>query len=295
MTGGQTLGHGSEGRGRRGHARLPAVPMLVRSWNLFHGNTVPTTRHARLAELVRLASEDGPDVLCLQEVPAWAVGLLESWTGMRAVADVAAPPRIGPIPSTPELGRRLTAAHPGLLRSFFAGQANAILVAPPLRPVSRHALVLNPRAFRAAQARWLGLPLVARLAWAKERRVCQAVRVARPDGTTMLVANLHATAFRPDERLSDAELLRGATFADGLAHLDELLVLAGDFNVRASRSWTLAELTDRKWGFSAPGPGIDHVLVRGAAAGPVEPWDDERRRRDGRLLSDHAPVELQIA
>lgn len=268
--------------------------VLVRSWNLFHGNTIPPRREARLAEMVRLASADGPDVLCLQEVPAWAAAQLARWSGMQALTDLAAPPRLGPFPSTPELGRTLTAAHAGLLRSLFAGQANAILIARRLRPITRDALVLNSRSFRAAQSRWLALPLVARLAWSKERRVCQAVRVGLPDGTTILVANVHATSYRPDERLPDAELLRAATFADGLARPGEPCVLAGDFNVRATRSWTLAELVKPEWGFSAPGPGIDHVLVRGTPAGPVEPWPDERRRRDGLLLSDHTPVEIRV-
>ena len=40
---------------------------------------------------------------------------------------------------------------------------------------------------------------------------------------------------------------------------------------------------------------LDQVLVRGAKAGPVEVWPVERRRVDGRLLSDHAPVEVEVA
>jgi endonuclease/exonuclease/phosphatase family metal-dependent hydrolase len=270
------------------------VALLVRSWNLFHGNTVPPRREAYPEQMVRLASADEPDVLCLQEVPVWAATQLEGWSGMRAFTDVAAPPRIGPLPSTPALGRGLTALHPGILRSLFAGQANAILVSRRLRPFARHALVLNRRDFRRRQARWLRLPLVARLAWAKERRVCQALRLADEDGTTFLVANVHATAYRPDERLSDAELLRAASFADALAHPDEPCILAGDFNVRASRSWTLSDLTTPAWGFSSAGPGVDHVLVRGAPAGPVVRWPDERRRRGDALLSDHAPVEVRV-
>ena len=47
--------------------------MLVRSWNLFHGNTLPPGRRSRLEEMVRLATADRPDVLCLQEVPLWAL------------------------------------------------------------------------------------------------------------------------------------------------------------------------------------------------------------------------------
>jgi hypothetical protein len=245
--------------------------------------------------MIGLVGADGPEVVCLQELPVWALGKLEEWSGMTAIGEVARRPQLGPLPSTAGIGRALTAIHHGVLRSSFSGQANAILLAPGLRVLERHALVLNSRAFRAAQAGWLGLPTIARLAWAKERRVCQAVRAALPDGRTALIANLHATSYHPDERLGDAELLRAAVFADALAGPEELCVLAGDFNVRAGRSATLEELARPEWGFSEPGPGVDHVLVRGGRAGPHRRWPEERRRLDGRLLSDHAPVEVEVA
>jgi endonuclease/exonuclease/phosphatase family metal-dependent hydrolase len=270
------------------------VALLVRTWNLFHGNAVPPTREGHLADAIELATADRPDVLCLQEIPAWALGRLEEWSGMTAFGEIAAPPTVGPLPSTPELGRLLSKPHPGRLRSLFSGQANAILVARRFRALSRDRLVLNALGFRRRQARWLRLPLVARLAWAKERRIAQTVRLADEDGSTVLVANLHATSYAPDERLADAELLRAAVFADALARPSDVCVLAGDFNVRAGRSWTLRDLTGPEWGFSGVGPGIDHVLVRGAPSGPVERWPDERRRREGVLLSDHAPVEVRV-
>jgi endonuclease/exonuclease/phosphatase family metal-dependent hydrolase len=72
-------------------------------------------------------------------------------------------------------------------------------------------------------------------------------------------------------------------------------VLAGDFNLTADRSATLRDLAGDEWGFSRPGPGIDHILVRGAAATPLRRWPDEQRAHGGRLLSDHAPVELEIS
>ena len=268
--------------------------VLVRTWNLFHGNARPPERRAFLEEMVRLASADEPDVLCLQEVPVWALGELESWSGMAAFGAVAARPALGPFPSTAGVGRALTELDHGLLRSAFTGQANAVLVSPLLRGAAEPALVLNSRSFRRVQARWLELGLVARLAWARERRVCQAVRVTDAEGRTTLVGNLHATSYRPDERLADAELLRAAAFADGLAAPDEPIVLCGDFNVTAERSRTLADLCSPEWGFAGPGPGIDHVLVRGARASTAERWPDERRRVDGRLLADHTPVEVRV-
>ena len=54
--------------------------MLIRTWNVFHGNAVPPERRAFLAEMVRLASADDPDVLCLQELPAWALPRLGDWS-----------------------------------------------------------------------------------------------------------------------------------------------------------------------------------------------------------------------
>jgi endonuclease/exonuclease/phosphatase family metal-dependent hydrolase len=268
--------------------------LLVRTWNLFHGNAKPPERAAFLEEMVRLAA-DGADVLCLQEVPVWALERLGEWSGMSVAGAVAARPTIGPLPSTAEIGRVLTSIDHGLFRSAFAGQANAVLVGGGLRIRDERSIVLNPRRFRRAQARWLGLDLVARLAWAKERRVCQAVRVAAGDGTTLVVGNLHATSYDADQRLADAELLRAAWFVDAVAVPAEPVVLAGDFNITAARSRTLADLAGPEWGFSAAGKGIDHVLVRGVQAGPEETWPPERRRVDGRLLSDHAPVEVRLA
>ncbi|MBD0328902.1 MAG: endonuclease/exonuclease/phosphatase family protein [Thermoleophilia bacterium] len=268
--------------------------MLVRTWNLFHGNTVPPRRAARLEEAVGLASADRPDVLCLQEVPLWALDRLAAWSGLAAFGEPAARASVGPFPATPSLGRALTRLHHGLFRSAFAGQANAILVRPEHRPEAAGCIVLNPRRFRRAQAHWLALSPVARLAWAGERRVCHAVRLALPDGRTALVANLHATAYRPDARLADAELLRAAVFADTVARPDEVCVLAGDFNARTATSWTLRELAKPDWGFRGGGRGIDHVLARGADVGPVTTWPAARRRRNGLLLSDHAPVEAVV-
>jgi endonuclease/exonuclease/phosphatase family metal-dependent hydrolase len=261
--------------------------VLVRSWNLFHGNTVPSQRQAFLHEMVRLATADEPDVLCVQEVPAWA---LPQFT----LGDVAARPVLGPIPITARIGRTLTDAHHGVLRSAFAGQGNALQVSARLRVLEHRVLTLNTRRFRNAQARVLGLGAVARLAWAKERRIVQAARLAHLDGRTFVIANMHCTSYPPDERLPDAELLRAAWFASSFAQPEDVQVLAGDFNVTAARSRTLRDLTGPEWGFSAAGPGIDHILVRGAAAAPLRRWPDQQRVHGGRLLSDHAPVELEI-
>jgi endonuclease/exonuclease/phosphatase family metal-dependent hydrolase len=269
------------------------VALLVRTWNVFHGNAVPPERGAFLERMIRMVSSDDPDVVCLQEVPVWALERLEEWSGMTAVGAVAAPPRLGPVRWPAEAGRIVTELDHGLLRSAFTGQANAVLVARRHRILEAQTLVLNPPRFRRAQARWLRLGALARLAWAKERRVCQAVRVEPGSSATVLVGNLHATGYAADERLADAELRRAVAFLEGLARPGEPVVLCGDTNVLPERSQAMGDLAAD--GFSTPAPRIDQVVVRGLpAAGPPAAWPEERRRVEGRLLSDHAPVEAVV-
>ena len=166
---------------------------------------------------------------------------------------------------------------------------------PELRVLETHELQLTAPRFRNAQARWLRLPPIARLAWAKERRVAHAARVALPDGGTILVANLHATAYRPDGRLADAELFRAAVWVDALAGPDEPTILAGDFNVFRGSSWTLRDLFSDEWGFAGGGgPSVDYVLARRIPVADVHAWTPERRVRDGRTLSDHTPIEARV-
>jgi endonuclease/exonuclease/phosphatase family metal-dependent hydrolase len=269
--------------------------VLVRTWNVFHGNSQPPQRRAFLEGLVRLAVADRPDVVCLQELPVWALDELAGWSGYAAVGAVAARPRLGPFPSTAEVGRAITSLNHGLFRSAFTGQANAVLVGPQLELLERRLLELNPRRFRRKQAEWLSLGLPPQLAWAKERRVCQVLRIRR-DERTFLLANLHASSYPPDERLADAELLRAAVYTDGVARPDEPVILCGDFNVTFDRSRTQLDLVSPDWGFSQPAGGIDQIIVRGfeLERGP-ERWPLERRERDGVVLSDHAPVDAVIA
>jgi endonuclease/exonuclease/phosphatase family metal-dependent hydrolase len=264
------------------------LALLVRTWNVFHGNAEPPERRAFLEQMVRLASADEPDLLLLQEVPVWALRRLGRWSRMQAFGAVASRPRLG----SAELGGAVTALHRGFFRSAFTGQANAILLDARLQPLASDSIYLNPPRFRREWSRRLGLDLAARVRWARERRVCQAVRVA-VEGRSLVVANLHVSSV-PEIRIRDAELHRAAVFADRFAEAGEAIVLGGDLNVRVGESKMLTELSGQEWGFSAPIPGLDQILVRGRAAGRPAPWPEERRRVDGRLLSDHAPVEVRI-
>src|SRR3954447_944360 len=103
--------------------------------------------------MVQLATADRPDVLCLQEVPVWALQRLEAWSGMRSFGAVAARPLL----RSAELGPVITELHRGLFRSAVAGHANAILGRPELEPRDRSSIVLTPPGFRRRIGRELGL------------------------------------------------------------------------------------------------------------------------------------------
>jgi endonuclease/exonuclease/phosphatase family metal-dependent hydrolase len=176
------------------------VPLVVRSWNVYHGNTKPPRRRSYLREMVDLVSRDA-DVVCLQEVPVWALSRLAAWSGMRSFGAVA---RGGLRPSW--LAGWITRLNNGLLRSAIAGQANAILV-------SSHHQVTD-----------LGVQQVSDPG--PERRVCQAVRVE-----ATVVANTHLSndGAGPVQPL---ELGRTQAFAEAAARAGEPIVLAGDLNLR---------------------------------------------------------------
>lgn len=216
------------------------MPLVVRTWNLFHGNSSPPVRRAFLRQMVELVSRDRPDVVCLQELPVWALRRLEGWTGMHAVGAVARRPLL------PAGARAVTALHHGVLRSAVTGEADAILTALP--------------------ARDLGATVVGR---ERLRRIAHRVEF---EGVT--IVNFHVDGNR--DQLDRVLALAGAR-----------AIVAGDANSEDAR----AE------GFSPPLAGsVDQILVRGLSLveGP-RPWPVERRTLEGRILSDHAPVEAVVA
>ncbi|MDQ3867413.1 MAG: endonuclease/exonuclease/phosphatase family protein [Actinomycetota bacterium] len=212
--------------------------------------------------MVRLVTEDRPDIVALQEVPLWALGRLERWSGMAIRWAVTVPALL-----LAPLARLVTELNAARLRSLFTGQANVLLVGPRVGLRGQRLLLLNPDVTRWE---WLfGGP---------QQRYCQALD-ARLGAVHLVVANLHATN-DPDRAVGEVaratELVRGA----------ERCIFCGDFNVPHH---AVAD-------FSPPSEGIDQILVRGFEF-EREPfaWAPERRRLDGHLLSDHAPVEAVLA
>lgn len=220
--------------------------LLVRSWNVFHGNTHPVGRRSRLEEMVRLATADGPDVVCLQELGVWSLARLEGWSGMHATGAVARRPRL-----PARLAGSVTRLNQGFFRSALEGQAQAILTRGP--------------------AERLGVLRVSERG--REPRIVNAVRYGGA-----VIGNIHATNEFRDPRVPRAEIERASAFLDSLARPGEPRILAGDFNLRDP---------------ALPGPEIDHVVVSGAEVTPLVVWPSARRRQNGAVLSDHAPVELR--
>ena len=260
----------------------------MRSWNLFHGNTSPPGRRAYLREMLELVTADRPAIVCLQEVPAWALGIIGGWVEMNALGDRTRRGR--------PFGRRVTSLNAGFFRSSFNGQGNAILVPRDWAVRAHKSITLNTNPFCEEEGRKLGLDPKTTRRWERERRLCQVVKAERPDRQRVLVANVHASSHPGDTRLADAELRRAANFTDRQAEVEEVVIFAGDFNVTQEQSKTIAALLEAppesRW--SPGGPKIDHVLVRGAKASAVRAWPDDERRYDGKLLSDHAPVERSL-
>jgi endonuclease/exonuclease/phosphatase family metal-dependent hydrolase len=213
--------------------------MLVRTWNVFHGNAAPPERRAFLRQMIELVSRDRPDVVCLQELPVWSLRHLESWSGMHATGAVARRPRLR------VAARAATALHHGLLRSAATGEADAILTRRRARTLGEHVV-----------------------GSAKLRRIAHAVVL---DDVTVM--NFHIDGDR--------------------AQLDRVLELAGERSIVAGDTNLVAAVAE---GFSQPLAGsIDQILVRGLTLreGPSA-WPIEQRTVEGRVLSDHAPVEAVI-
>jgi endonuclease/exonuclease/phosphatase family metal-dependent hydrolase len=170
--------------------------MLVLTWNLFHGRSVPDAPRSLLADFAAQLAAWEWDVALLQEVPPWWPPQLGRASG--ASARTALTSRNWLLP----LSRRAAERRPDLIKSW-GGGANAILV--------RGETVLEHR--------------VRTLRHWPERRVVHGVRLERG----WWVCNLHAQAH--SEERAQADVARAATSAIAWAS-GAPVVLGGDLNTR---------------------------------------------------------------
>src|SRR4051794_27007883 len=150
--------------------------------------------------MVELATEDRPAILCLQELPVWALPHLAGWSGMQPAWLVARPPR-----RPAAVAAAITRLNNGRFRSRLAGQANAILIERSLRTTPLSGVQISDEG--------------------RERRVVHAVRVDQLG----VVANLHASNAARDVVVR--ELVRARAFVDTQAAPDEARIVAGDLNL----------------------------------------------------------------
>lgn len=153
------------------------------------------------------------------------------------------------------LGGAVQRRDPRRFRSGVTGQANAILLSAPHTVLEHRIVRISDRG--------------------RERRVCHAVRL-----DAMVLGNVHASNEFRRPQVPKAELGRAHALVEAMAPAGEARVLAGDFNLCEP---------------GLPGPNIDHIVVAGRSHGPLHVWPLDRRRHNGFVLSDHAPVEVTIA
>jgi endonuclease/exonuclease/phosphatase family metal-dependent hydrolase len=251
--------------------------VLVLSWNLFHGRSLPATNRSLYDEFAAKLGQWSWDVALLQEVPPWWPAPLAHELGVEQCSALTSRNALL------ALRRAIAERRPELLKSN-GGGCNAIL---SRTPIAEH------RTLRLR--RW------------PERRVAQLARLR--DGTC--VVNLHAST-RPARAV--AELARLWPYALDWAGADRL-ILGGDLNLRTppppptpadarEQSPAAGEASERGGAIvHVAGSGVDHVYTRGLL--PIDPdeavtgatGDSGRPSRaivlnDGRRveLSDHAPL-----
>jgi endonuclease/exonuclease/phosphatase family metal-dependent hydrolase len=169
--------------------------VLILSWNLFHGRSLPPTRHALLDQFAAKLTEWQWDVALLQETPPWWPAELARAAGAEQRSAMTSRN------SLPSLRRAVAERDPELIRSN-GGGCNAILARTP---IAEHAAL--------------------RLRTWPERRVAQLVRLR--DGPC--VVNFHAST---RAALAEHELRRLWRRALDWAAGDRL-ILGGDLNLCA--------------------------------------------------------------
>ena len=256
-------------RAREKVAGHRGIVVRVLTWNLFHGRDVPVEvdyKRSLHAEFAALLARFDWDFALLQEAPP-------RW--FRELAFTAGAQGRMLKTSRNELGFLrgwIADRRPDLIKSSEGG-SNQVLFRPPWALTAERHLTL------------------ARL---PERRRMMWLRLQHRDGPVVCVANLHASAHKPER--AAAEVARAAATAREWSGAHPL-ILGGDFNVRPSADTGLFDALAAD-AFSGPTArdAIDHLLIRaGSVAEPPRRLPTDRREvaagNAPRVrLSDHAPV-----
>jgi endonuclease/exonuclease/phosphatase family metal-dependent hydrolase len=239
------------------------------TWNLFHGRDLPVEvdyKRSLHAEFAALLARFDWDVALLQEAPPRFFRELAFKSGAQGRLVKTSRNQLG------FLRGWIADRAPDLIKSGEGG-SNQILFRPPWSVVEERSLTL---------ARW------------PERRRMMWVRLNDQSGSTVCVANLHASAHNPPRAAREVQRAADTVLAwSG----DHPIIFGGDFNVRpVEQPWIFERLTGL--GFSGPtGPKlIDNLLVRGMRVAEV-PHQLPAERREVPVgnaprvrLSDHAVV-----
>jgi endonuclease/exonuclease/phosphatase family metal-dependent hydrolase len=235
--------------------------VLVLSWNLFHGRSLPSTNHSLYDEFAAKLDEWSWEVALLQEVPPW-------WP-RRLARDLGVDQRsaLTSRNSLPGVRQALAEPRPELLKSN-GGGCNAIL---SRAPIAEHS-TLRLR-------RW------------PERRVAQLARLR--DGTC--VVNLHAST-RPARAMQELERLWPRALA--WAGVDRL-ILGGDLNVRSPAPVPATVVHAAASGVDHVfARGLTPAAANDSTSGVPAALDRPSRavELDGRQveLSDHAPLLVRL-
>jgi endonuclease/exonuclease/phosphatase family metal-dependent hydrolase len=235
--------------------------VLVLSWNLFHGRSLPPTNRSLFEEFAAKLAHWSWDVALLQEVPPWWPARLARELGVEQRSALTSRN------SLLFLRRAIAERRPELLESN-GGGCNAIL---SRAPIAEH------RTLRLR--RW------------PERRVAQLARLH--DGTR--VVNLHAST-RPARAAE--ELARLWAYALDWAGSDRL-ILGGDLNLRSPTAAPPTVLHAAAAGVDHVfARGLTPSAASDSASNAPSALDRPNREivLDGRRveLSDHAPLLVQL-
>jgi endonuclease/exonuclease/phosphatase family metal-dependent hydrolase len=224
-----------------------------------------------LDEFARVLGELQWDVALLQEAPPRWFGELRRRTGAAGVRVLTSRNVLPPLQGA------LADWNPDLIASWEGG-SNQILIREPARIAEQRTLTLTRK---------------------PERRTMHWVRLEQTGRAALGIANLHATAGRPQRAAAEVLEAAGAAVAwTGGAPL----VFGGDFNLRPAADEAAFVALRERHGLAGPTDphAIDHVLARGlTVAAPARRLPHERRElpAPGGLklrLSDHQLIAAEF-